>query len=434
MTAGIIAAHAVQAAVGGGSVSVRTTQTSTSGSGFVADLTLANEGELMVVLIGSTSDITRPAGWTSFGGALGGAGDARASAFYKVKEAGDPTSVTFSTSATACHSAMLVLEGEHAGTADFESTGGAAGTTGPNNYPHVVTGEVGELLLTHIFARATSGTWSSDRGVEEAATSTDAGSGKVHNHRVFAEEIAARHTATTQTLSEPSGTTYAHARQIVRVPKAGGSPVYLGGSGPVWNGGTTSANVTVPATVKAGDMLLMFASAVSDVGFNINTPSGWTLLHAVTTGVSTRKASVFYKVATGAEAGTSLTFSTSASSQKIASLAAYRGVDTATAPAVASTYTATASGEAPAIATSTPSCRVLSWYYGGDFNSGSNSVTPPTADGLRTRIAASVERGTHALQDEVVWDADTKASRTATFGGVQFSGGASIVLAPAAAA
>ena len=72
-------------------------------------------------------------------------------------------------------------------------------------------------------------------------------------------------------------------------------------------GVNTATNVTMPATVNAGDLLLVIlAGWNSSNAVNWTTPSGWTLLGSLVGGGTMRRLGVYYKVADGAEDGTSV--------------------------------------------------------------------------------------------------------------------------------
>lgn len=91
-------------------------------------------------------------------------------------------------------------------------------------------------------------------------------------------------------------------------------PAVAGGGGPVWlsttntasaGGSGTSLAVAMPATVVAGDLLIM-AVVVGDA-WSWSGPSGWTALRSLSlNGIGSN---VFYKVAAGTEGGTTVSVS-----------------------------------------------------------------------------------------------------------------------------
>ena len=88
-----------------------------------------------------------------------------------------------------------------------------------------------------------------------------------------------------------------------------------------FNTDTTAHNVTMPATVDVGDLLIVLFSNDHATGGTVTTPAGWTLVSTQTRGNNVR-GSVFAKDAVGTEDGTNVDFITSATEQ--ASAQVYR--------------------------------------------------------------------------------------------------------------
>jgi hypothetical protein len=78
---------------------------------------------------------------------------------------------------------------------------------------------------------------------------------------------------------------------------------------------TTDHNVNMPATVNAGDLLIVLFT--NDGSATVTTPAGWSLLASDTSGSAVRL-SVYYKIAAGTEGGTTVNLVTSASEQAVA--------------------------------------------------------------------------------------------------------------------
>jgi hypothetical protein len=78
---------------------------------------------------------------------------------------------------------------------------------------------------------------------------------------------------------------------------------------------TTTHNVTMPATVMAGDLLIVFFT--NDGNATVTTPSGWTAMGTLTRDIYAR-GSVYAKIANGTEGGTTVNFITSATEQAAA--------------------------------------------------------------------------------------------------------------------
>jgi len=79
--------------------------------------------------------------------------------------------------------------------------------------------------------------------------------------------------------------------------------------------GTRDHNVNMPATIDAGDLLIVFFT--NDGGAIVTTPSGWTQLASAAHGWVVRL-SVYYRIATGTEGGTTVNFVTSATEEAAA--------------------------------------------------------------------------------------------------------------------
>src|SRR6185369_3148197 len=96
--------------------------------------------------------------------------------------------------------------------------------------------------------------------------------------------------------------------------------------------GTTSFVVNLPATVNAGEVLVM---AVGSGGGVVSAPAGWTLIGGANQAAAD-SCYGFYRVATGAEGGTTVTL-TVAAGRATGIITRYSGVDTSTPIDVAAT-------------------------------------------------------------------------------------------------
>ncbi len=97
-----------------------------------------------------------------------------------------------------------------------------------------------------------------------------------------------------------------------------------------------AAKVTVPGSVQAGDVMLLFATSNSNNAVSAD-PAGWTFLGERTAGSPDLRTRLYDKVATGADAGSTVTVTYAASNKVDLQVAAYTGVDPAApVPAFAS--------------------------------------------------------------------------------------------------
>ena len=109
---------------------------------------------------------------------------------------------------------------------------------------------------------------------------------------------------------------------------------------------TTDHYVGMPATVDAGDLLIVLFT--NDGGATVTTPSGWTQLASTANGSAVRL-SVYYKIAAGTEGGTTVNFVTSANEEEAAAQV-YRITDWhgTTPPEISTAATGTSNRPNPA--------------------------------------------------------------------------------------
>ena len=141
--------------------------------------------------------------------------------------------------------------------------------------------------------------------------------------------------------------------------------------------GTAKTHVVkVPATVNAGDTLLLFITAATKSG-TMTGPTGWTQLQARDGSAS--RARLWTKKATLADRSASVTIRTSVNALTSVSVVAYRssqGTSSVTASASRTIATAATSHSTPALAVSQANSWLVS-YWGGKVSTAS-TWTPPT--------------------------------------------------------
>jgi len=113
----------------------------------------------------------------------------------------------------------------------------------------------------------------------------------------------------------------------------------------VFDTDTTEHNVDMPATVNAGDLLIVLFT--NDGSAIVTTPAGWTQLASNANGAAVRL-SVYYKIAEGTEGGATVNFVTSAAEQAAAQV--YRITDWhgTTLPEISTAATGTSTRPNPA--------------------------------------------------------------------------------------
>ena len=132
----------------------------------------------------------------------------------------------------------------------------------------------------------------------------------------------------TLTVTDDDGATSVATRNIN--PSDAASPVDIVGAAST-AGNRSNHAVTIPGTVQAGDALVLFFAA-NTTNPTYTPPAGWTQIETVNgNGVLGR---AWTKVATAADAGTSVRVTSSAFAKSNIAVAAYRGTDTTTPVAV----------------------------------------------------------------------------------------------------
>ena len=195
---------------------------------------------------------------------------------------------------------------------------------------------------------------------------------------------------------------------------------------------TPNHNVTMPATVNAGNLLIVLFTNDGDA--TVTTPTGWSLLASNNTGSHVRL-SVYYKIAVGTEGGTTVNFVTSASEQAAAQV--YRITDWhgTTPPEISTAATNTTAAPNPASldpvgwgVTDTLWLAVAgqdrgdqsgtttypaSYDYGISTLSANNTASCRTLSARRALAAASEDPGAFTIPASEQWVAFTIAVRPA---------------------
>lgn len=128
---------------------------------------------------------------------------------------------------------------------------------------------------------------------------------------------------------------------------------------------TGTINVNYPASIAAGDLLVMGLGGNDGVGgaMVFQTPSGWTALTAVS-GTNGRRTQVMWKTASGSESGTlATTYTNNNSSAAVAQMARYTVTGTITVEASGTAGFTTSTSPAPASITSTDAALAIAVIY-----------------------------------------------------------------------
>lgn len=147
---------------------------------------------------------------------------------------------------------------------------------------------------------------------------------------------------------------------------------------------TTSHTVSLPASLAAGDLLIVFF--VNEDDTTVTTPSGWSVLKSMLeTGGATSKTTIFYKTSDGGE-GSSLAITTSSS--RVSTHAAYRITGWSGTPEVSTGATSTTGEANPDSLTPAGGAKDYLWIVvAGKRNTTSVSGYPTNYTGSQLFIA-----------------------------------------------
>ncbi len=145
--------------------------------------------------------------------------------------------------------------------------------------------------------------------------------------------------------------------------------------------GITSATVSVPASVEAGDALVL-VSSVNNATTGVPTPAGWTLEDTRVSGqIATR---VFSRVATAGDAGDDVTVTPTGPAKVTLQLSAYSG----TAADDPVTVTGATDGAGTSHTTPTATAAAGSWVVSvwSDKQASARTWTPPSGVAVRSSV------------------------------------------------
>lgn len=189
----------------------------------------------------------------------------------------------------------------------------------------------------------------------------------------------------------------------------GGSyPTYLSATGSNFPTPATSHLVVMPATVNAGDLLMMQIATIANGA--VTTPSGWTLMSSVSLG-AVQYVSWYYKVAAGTEGGTTVTVTVGLSCNAAALVHRIQAGTYSGAPEIANVATGnTANPDPPSLSPSWGSAATLWIAAFSGRNPGSGTSVYPFANG-NTRSASGATSDNSQGIAASCWENNTTASR-----------------------
>jgi PKD repeat protein len=350
-----------------------------------------SDGRLYYTLAGSTALNSRPfevdsgiVGAVATGVTTTGFGDVAGmflsghDLYWASAATGELRRVTF-TGGVPSGSAQLAAPGPAAGGRDwrgralFLGAGGGPGDAAPTaSFTPSCTG----------LACAFDGTASTDPDGSVASYAWDFGDGATGDGASPSHTYAAAGDyPVTLTVTDDQGATGTASQTVtVSAPATSGAIAFRGVADTAARV-VTSASVTVPASVQAGDGMVLVASVNSTV--SMATPSGWTAERTQASGqVVTR---VFSRVATGSDAGTQVRVTLGGTGKLTLQLAAYSG--TSSSDPVASVTGAADSG-GTAHTTPAADAPAGAWVVSGwsDKQSGARAWSPPSGATVRSNL------------------------------------------------
>jgi predicted CxxxxCH...CXXCH cytochrome family protein len=224
--------------------------------------------------------------------------------------------------------------------------------------------------------------WNFGDGATDSGATTDHTYGAANAYNV------------TLTVTNADGLTDADTQQVTATNPPPPSISFVAATGVTRN--ATSEAVTVPSTVQAGNAMILVATGVTTAA--LPTPAGWTLVKSQANPVMTT--SIWSRVATSADANSTVTVNYPAQVKGSLQLSAYSGTS-ATNPVAAATGAAThvtaSSATTPAVTVPGPGDWLLSYWT--VKSSAVTSVTSGAASARNLAVGSGGGQVTSLLAD-----------------------------------
>jgi PKD repeat protein len=212
------------------------------------------------------------------------------------------------------------------------------------------------------------------------------------------------------TVTDDDGSTASATKPVTVTVTAPAAQVSFVGAGHSVPGATLTKSVTVPASVQAGDTLVVFLSQANTKPF-VEPPAGVSGLTQLSTRTNTNIVStVWTKPAAAGDAGQTISVTSAAYSKALLSLSVYRKVDTAGVTAASAVDSASASHVSPTLPIPAGGWALSLWV---DKSSGTTAWNVPT--GVTSRDTA-IDTGTSGRYSYLT--ADSGAPVSGTYGGL----------------
>jgi PKD repeat protein len=178
------------------------------------------------------------------------------------------------------------------------------------------------------------------------------------------------------TVTDNDGATDSDSRPVAVTAEPAGESSFVGSAASTNQTSTQQHSVTLPASIQAGDVLVLALSTNSATA-TVSDPSGWSRRDAAT--MTSMSSVLWTKVATAADAGSTVTATTNAFVRGSVVAAAYRGVGSAEADLAPETVNR--AGHITPTATAPAGSWVLSYW--ADKTAATTSWTPPAGVEVR---------------------------------------------------
>jgi PKD repeat protein len=212
------------------------------------------------------------------------------------------------------------------------------------------------------------------------------------------------------TVTDNAGATNTTTRQVTVSEPTGGIVTFREATGT--NVNSTSAPVTVPASVQAGDVMVIVATA-NNVTSTLNGPTGWTLVNSGSNATTDNQSRVWTRTATAADAGSVATVTSSSIAKMAVQLSAYSGAAGVAASAVAFDTVTRAERTTPVVPVTVAGSTLVSYW--ADKSSATTDWSVPASAQLRhLSVGSGGGRITAAIADTGSLAAGNAGGITAT--------------------
>lgn len=365
--------------------------------------------------------ITPPAGWTQLRLDVFTGKDLTTGIWYRVAEASDPASWTWTASVTGFNAVVALAA--YTGVAGIDPSHGvsmqaSASITAPSVTPTPAGTRLVGLFTIH--ARTTFSTPDGMRKRLEYQAASDINGGGNHQMSIMlADESWSPAAAATDTRTSTAANNVNMGHLLALTPTTPPTPSTISYQGGVTGFGAGSVLLTVPSGVQAGDLLLVGYSNRKSAP-TVATPTGWTLLRLDRYDTKDYQQAVYWRVATSADTTQPTYQWLSNSTDKAAgAMLVYRGVDQA-APLHLNAAMVNSGNQAVTTPSATPTrahTRLVGFFGASD----GRTVASKAAGMARRQFATSGSGGADVsleVEDERWPDSDTAiGTRTVTLSG-----------------